>query len=318
MMEYKATLHGYKAVTPARCKLERLEPATEEITLPLHFAESAPVAMRTAGPLEYVGKDGNTYTWRRHAIELLALDGMLWKRYDTTRWHDEPWTIEDLARQCATHVCNENYLERHPWQWRSDPEPPSGMLVRDRGTWATLENLREQVMKGCDAYAVIGGQLYEPAEELVYTYDTYTGRGWGYRHDEKAGKVIAAAEYEPGDIFTHYLCNALQDWRTVNVYDEYTDKIQDKMFNEITGADVIEVLLPEYVKADPYADFWRNEIKSHEEKAENCRAAAKEHMARSKQLREDAKRDREAAARELETARKYAEKLEAYLAEKEA
>ena len=99
MMEYTATLHGYEVTTPKRCKLERLEPVTEEITLQLHYAETAPVAMRVTGPLEYTGKDGNTYTWRNDPIELYALDGMLWKRYDTTRWHEEPWTIEELADQ---------------------------------------------------------------------------------------------------------------------------------------------------------------------------------------------------------------------------
>ena len=319
MKEYTATLHGYEVVTPPRCKLERLEPVTADIVMPLHYAESAPVAMRAAGPLEYTGKDGNTYTWRGEGLELLALDGMLWKRYDTNGYHPDPWTIEELASRCATHVCNENYLERWPWQWRSMEEPPRGLLVRDRGTWSTIENLRANVLEGCDRYAVIAGELYEPARELVYTYDRYTPWGWGRKdQDGRRGSVIVAREYDPADSTRHYLCNALQDWRVVNIYDEYTDRLQDKMFNEVTGADVIEVLMPEYVHADPYADFWREEIKRHEEKAANCKEAAKTHEERARALREDAKRDREAAKRELEFARKKAEKLEAYLNAKEA
>lgn len=317
MREYRATLHGYKVVVPPRCKLERLEPTTAEIIMPLHYAETAPVAMRTAGPLEYVGKDGNTYTWRKETIELFALDGLLWKRYDCTRWHDKAWTIEELAAQCTTHVCNENYLERYPYQWRSEDEPPAGLLVRDRGTWCTIENLRARVLQGCDAYAVIDGKLYEPANELVYAYDSYTGRGWGYRHEERAGRVIVAKEYGPGNKFDHFLCNALQDWREVNIYDEHTERFQDRMQNEITGQDVIEVFMPEYVKADPYADYWREEIRRHEERAENCIQAAKEHAERARALQVDARADRAAAARELNTAREISEKLENYLKAKE-
>lgn len=312
MREYSATLHGYKIVKPARCKLERLEPATESITLPLHFAESAPVAMRVSGPLEYVGKDGNTYTWRRDGVELFALDGMLWKRYDTAGWHDGPFTIEELASQCVKRHYNENYLERWPWQWRTMDAPPAGLLVRDHGTWATLENLQTHILQNCDAFAVIDGQLYEPAKELVYCYDRTDGFGWPPR-EESAGCVIVAREYDPIDSCKRHLCNALQDWREVNVFDEYAHRLQDKLVNEVTGADVIEVLLPEYVKADPYADFWREEIRRHEEKAANCKQAAKEHAEKARQLREDAKRDREAAGRELETAEKINEKLQAYL-----
>lgn len=317
MKEYKATLHGYKIVTPARCKLERLEPATEVITMPLHFAESAPVAMRVSGPLEYTGKDGNTYTWRHEPIELYALDDMLWKRYDTKSWHDERWTIEELANQCAAYLCNHNVLEYYPWQWRGE-EPPTGLLVRDRGTWATLENLRGKVLEGCNKYAVIGGELFEPARELVYSYETASAWGWGRRSEDRAGSVICAVEYNPNDKFNKYLCNALQDWRKVNIYDEYTEDIQEKLFNKVSGVDVIEVLLHEYVKADPYADFWRKEIESHKAKAANCKDAAKEHDAKARQYREDAKRDREAAKRELETVREYTDKLNAYLSESEA
>ncbi len=320
MKEYNATLHGYKVVTPPRCKLERLEPTTAPITMQLHFAESAPVAMRVSKSLEYTGKDGNTYTWRNGGIELFALDGMLWKKYDSRGWHDDKWTIEELAGHCATHICNENYLERYPWQWRGDNEPPSGMLVRDRGTWCTIENLREQVLKGCDRYAVIDGELYEPANELVYTYDNTSEWRW-YNHKEgvdRTGSVIVAKEYDTCDKFAHYLCNASQDWRKVNIYDEYADKISDKIFNNVSGVDFIEVLLPEYVTADPYGDFWRKEIESHKEKAENCNQAAKEHDEKARALREDAKKDRAAAKRELEAARKIAEKLECYLSAKEA
>ena len=106
MKEYNATLHGYKVVTPPRCKLERLEPTTAPITMQLHFAESAPVAMRVSNSLEYQGKDGNTYTWRNGGIELFALDGILWKKSDTRGWHETKWTIDELARQCATYFCN--------------------------------------------------------------------------------------------------------------------------------------------------------------------------------------------------------------------
>lgn len=317
MKEYTATLHGYEIVTPPRCKLERLEPVTEEITLPLHYAESAPVAMRVSGPLEYTGKDGNTYTWRNDGLELLALDGMLWKRYDTSGWHDGAWTIEELADQCAGSR-RDSYFHSWPWQWRGE-EPPRGLLVRDRGTWATIENLSTDALASCNRYAVIAGELYEPARELVYTYDRYTPWGWSRKdQDGRRGSVIVAREYDPADSCRHYLCNALQDWRVVNVYDEHTERIQDKMFNEITGADVIEVLMPEYVKSDPYADFWREEIRRHEEKAANCKEAAKEHEERARALREDAKRDRDAAKREKDAARKIAEKLEAYLNAKEA
>jgi len=315
MKEYKATLHGYEIVTPPRCKLERLEPTTCEIVLPLHYAESAPVAMRVSGPLEYTGKDGNTYTWRGEGLELLALDGMLWKRCDTNSHHHETWTLEELADRCAGSR-RDSYFHNWPWQWRGE-EPPRGRLVRDYGTWATIENLRAGALEDCDRYAVIAGELYEPARELVYTYDRFTPWGWGRKdQDGRRGSVIVAREYDPVDSTRHYLCNALQNWRVVNVYDEYADRIQDKMFNEVTGVDVIEVLLPEYVKADPYADFWRNEIASHNEKANNCKQAAKEHAEKARMLREDAKRDREAAARELETARKLTEKLEAYLKER--
>lgn len=318
MMEYQATLHGYKVVTPPRCKLERLEPTTAPITMQLHFAESAPVAMRVVRPLEYTSKeDGSRKVYSSNTIELYGLDGMLWKKYDSRGWHEAKWTIEELARQCATYFCNENYLERYPWQWRGEGEPPSGMLVRDRGTWCTIENLREQVLKGCDKYAVIDGELYEPAKELVYTWcncKTYKN-GWRTGVD---GYVIAAAEYDKSDKFKYYLCNALQDWRVVNVFDEYKITLQDKMINQVTGADVIEVLLPEYVTADPYGDFWRKEIESHKEKAENCKQAAKDHDEKARALREDAKRDRAAAKRELEAARKIAEKLEGYLSAKEA
>lgn len=316
MKEYIATLHGYQIVTPKRCKLERLEPVAEEIVLPLHYAESAPVAMRVSGPLEYTGKDGNRYTWRNESIELLALDGMLWKRYDTSGWHNHAWTLEELAGQCATRILNSNYLAKWPWQW-GDDEPPRGLLVRDKGTWATVENLRKSVLDGCDSYAVIAGDLYEPARELVYTYDYTSGIGWPARR-ETAGSVIVAREYDPVDSCKHYLCNALQDWREVNVFDEYVDRKRDRLINEITGADVIEVLMPEYVRADPYADFWREEIKRHEKKAANCEEAAKEHEERARALREDAKRDREAAKREKNAARETAEKLEAYLNAKEA
>ena len=72
------------------------------------------------------------------------------------------------------------------------------------------------------------------------------------------------------------------------------------------------------MKADPYADFWREEIESHKAKAANCKDAAKEHDAKARQYREDAKRDREAAKRELETVREYTEKLKAYLGGSEA
>ena len=311
MREYKATLHGYKVVTPPRCKLERLEPVTEDIVLPLHYAESAPVAMRAAGPLEYTGKDGNRYTWRENTLELLALDGILWRPYG---WRDGEWTIDKLASIVDEH----HILERYPWQWRDDTEPPSGMLVRDRGTWATVDNLRVALMKQCDRYAAIGGNLYEPANELVYTYERSNSWGWGKRAEERAGAVIVAKEYNPGEKFTHYLCNALQDWREVNIYDEHTERYQDKIINEVTGVDVIEVLLPEYVKADPYADFWREEIRRHEEKAENCKQAAKEHAEKARALREDAKKDREAARREIDAAAKISEKLENYLSAKEA
>ena len=317
MKEYTATLHGYEIVTPKRCKLERLEPVTEEITLPLHYAESAPVAMRVPGPLEYTGKDGNTYTWRSEGLELLALDGMLWKRYDTNRWHPEPWTLDELADQCAGSR-RDSYLHNWPWQYR-DEEPPRGRLVRDYGTWATIENLRADALEGCDRYAVIAGELYEPARELVYTYAAYTSWGWSRKdNDGRRGNVIVAREYDPTDTTRHYLCNALQDWREVNYFDKYAQRIEDKLVNEITGADVIEVLIPEYVQADPYADFWREEIKRHEEKAANCKEAAKAHEERARALREDAKRDREAAKREKDAARKIAEKLEAYLNAKEA
>lgn len=306
MKEYKATLHGYKIVTPKRCKLERLEPVTEEITLPLHFAESASIAMRVNGPLTYTGKDGNTYTWRDSSIELFALDGILWKPYE---WKNGEWSLEKLASLIDEH----DHLERWPYQYKSDSKPPSGMLVRDRGTWATIDNLRKSLLENCDRFAVIGNDLYEPARELVYTYERSNSWGWGKRAEEKSGSVIVAKEYNPKEKFTHYLCNALQNWRVVNVYDEYAERIQDKMFNEVSGVDVIEVFMPEYVTADPYADFWREEIKRHEEKAANCKQAAKEHAERARALREDAKKDREAAARELETARKYTEKLNAYL-----
>ena len=319
MKEYKATLHGYKVVLPARCKLERLEPITDEVILPLHFAESAPVAMRVSGPLEYTGKDGNTYIWRNDPIELLALDGMLWRPYGSYRrgneWRAGEWTIDKLA-----DIIDEYHvLDRWPYQWRSNEEPPAGLLVRDRGTWSTIENQRAQLLDNCDRYASIGGNLYEPARELVYAYDNANTWGWGKRAEDRAGSVIVATEYEPGDSWRyHYLCNALQDWRKVNIYDEYTSDLQDKIFNKVTGIDVIEVFLPEYVKADPYGDFWRKEIESHKTKAANCKQAAKEHKERARALMEDAKADREAAARELETARKYTEKLNAYLSGSEA
>lgn len=318
MKEYTATLHAYEIVTPPRCKLERLEPVTADIVLPLHYAESAPVAMRTAGPLEYTGEDGNTYTWRGERIELYALDGMLWKRYDTSRYHPEPWTIDDLANHCATSKYMDNYLERWPWQWRSDPEPPTGVLVRDRGTWATVDKLAADIVSGCDRYAVIAGELYEPASELVYCYDRTDGIGWP-RRSETAGRVIVAREYDKADApFEHYLCNALQDWRVVNIYDEYTDRLQDKLLNEVSGVDVIEVFLPEYVTADPYADHWREEIRRHEERAAKRKEHAKELTEKARAFKSEAKTDKAEAARELEAAAKIAEKLGAYLNAKEA
>lgn len=317
MKEYKATLHGYEITTPPRCKLERLEPVTEEITLPLHYADAAPVAMRVSGSLEYTGKDGNRYTWRDGGKELRALDGLLWKRCDSVaRWHDEPWTIEELADHCAGSR-RDSYFHNWPWQW-SDAEPPRGLLVRDKGTWATIENLKADALASCDRYAVIAGELYEPARELVYTYSKYNGGWFSSRESGREGSVIVAEEYDTREKFTHYLCNALQDWREVNVYDEHTERIQDKMFNEVSGADVIEVLMPEFVKSDPYADFWREEIRRHKEKAANSKQAAKEHAEKARALREDAKRDREAASRELEHARKLSEKLDAYLTRSEA
>ena len=319
MKEYTATLHGYEVVTPPRCKLERLEPTTCEIVLPLHYAESAPVAMRVAGPLEYTGKDGNKYTWRADDIELLALDGKLWKRYgDTSRWHEGAWTLDQLADQCAGGTRYQNYLHYWPWQY-SDKEPPRGLLVRDCGTWATVENLRAQVLEGCDRYAVIAGELYEPARELVYTYDRFTPWGWGRKdQDGRRGSVIVAREYDPINSTRNYLCNALQNWRVVNIYDEYADRLQDKMFNEVTGADVIEVLMPECVKADPYADFWREEIKRLEDAAAKCIESAKDSEERARTLRENAKKERAEAKSKRDAARKTAEKLEAYLNAKEA
>lgn len=310
MKEYKATLHGYQIVTPKRCKLERLEPVTEEIVLPLHYAESAPVAMRVNGPLEYTGKDGNIYTWRSEGLELLALDGMLWRVEERAQWNGDEWTPAALARLCAPN----RVLDEWPYTWGNDK--PTTHLLRDRGRWATIENLTAETVEKCDSYAVIGGMLCHPARELVYTYDRYTP--WRRSCENgRRGSVIEAREYRPSDN-RHYLCNALQDWREVNVYDEYTDRIQDKILNEVTGADVIEVLMPEYVRADPYADFWREEIRRHEEKAENCKQAAKEHAEKARALREDAKKDREAAKREKDAAREIAEKLNAYLTTKEA
>lgn len=310
MREYVATLHGYKIVTPPRCKLERLEPVTEEIAIPLHYAESAPVAMRTAGPLEYTGKDGNTYTWRGEAIELYALDGKLWRRAGSSYWDGKQITLETLA----SIIDEYHIIERWPYQWGSDDEPPRGLLARDKGTWGLIDNVRERLLEQCDRYAVIAGEMYEPARELVYTYEHNSAYGWGRRSAERAGSVIVAKEYNQREEFNHYLCNALQDWREVNIFDEHADRYQDKIMHEITGADVIEVLMPEYVNADPYGDFWRKEIEIHREKAERCKEAAKEHAERARRLKEDAKRDREAAARELEEAAKIAEKLETYLA----
>jgi len=312
MKEYTATIHAYKAVKPPRCKLERLEPVTETITMPLHYAESAPVAMRVKRPLEYTSKkDGTRKVYSSRDIELLALDGMLWKPYGNYLKPYRPgeWTIEELADICAECFTNSNPLERWPWQWSNDNEPPTGMLVRDRGTWATVENISKNVLDGCNYYASIGGNLYEPANELVYTYEPVHSRGYGYD-----GYVILAQEYQPGKQFTHYLCNALQDWRKVNPYTKYAKNF----FDDVSGVDVIEVLLPEYVTADPHADNLRAEIEKAKEKAANCNEAANEHMRKINNLREDVKRDKEAAKRYNDDAQKFADELEAYLVESEA
>lgn len=319
MKEYKATLHGYEIVTPPRCKLDRLEPVTADIVLPLHYAESAPVAMRVSGPLEYTGKDGNVYTWRGEGLELLALDGMLWKRYDVERvkrWHPEPWTLEELADQCVSSSCTyKRVLTEWPFQWGDEPETH---LVRDRGTRCTLENLSAEALEGCDRYAVIAGELYEPARELVYAYNRYTSWGWGRKDDGRLGSVIEAREYDPADTTRHYMCNALQDWREVNHFDKYAQRIEDKIVNEITGADFIEVLIPEYVQADPYADFWRAEVKRLEDAAAKCIESAKDSEEHARTLREVAKKERAEAKSKKEAARKTAEELEAYLNAKEA
>lgn len=309
MYMYEATVHGYQTVLPPRCKLERLEPVTRQITMPLHYAEEAPVAMRAAGPLTYTNKAGDRVVYRKETIELYALDGRLWRERETTRWHDGAWTPEDLAKLCANKYTNCHPLDRWSGQYRDDAEPARGMLAREHGSWLLVDAMADKVLDGCEEYAVIGGKLFDPANELVYEWMP-VNYGW-----DRHGEVVVAREYDRHDKRGgRFICNALQNWREFDPYKKYGKEL----FDGVTGFDVIEILLPDMVHTDPHADniradieYCEAQIRTRLEDAETCDAQAKRACERAAEHRADAeKMERDAA--------KYRAALESYLASKEA